>query len=81
MSLTLALETGAFGVVSLVKEQSTGHLYAMKEASLFHSSINVADVTGYLLIHNDSYARPICCAKAKKAMFEQSEISSSPHLW
>ena len=55
---------GAFGVVSLVKERSTGQLYAMKQVTMsYHSN---ASCSLLLNSHITSLGRLICCAKARR---------------
>ncbi len=72
---------GAFGVVSLVRERSTGQLFAMKQvtssfppptrAHQFNSSHHDID-----LVHFDSCAKQICSARDKRATSELNVISS-----
>lgn len=68
--------TGAFGVVSLVKEQYTGKLYAMKQVICF---IHFAPRQS-LIDTPCSCARQICYVKGKRGMFARSETSSNRHL-
>ena len=66
---------GAFGVVSLVREQSTGGLYAMKQVIFI--PVSVGSQTPTLL----SCENQICCAKAKKGMSVQNATFSSQPPW
>lgn len=77
------MAAGAFGVVSLVKEKSTGQLFAMKQARPIRPDellVNDADDTCIDL----SCERWICFARVKKVTFELRERFSkrlplSPH--
>lgn len=69
---------GAFGVVSLVKESSTGKLYAMKQVT----TNTMRPPPSLVLIHSfaskHSCVKQICFVKGKKVMYEPKEKSSNP---
>lgn len=68
--------SGAFGVVSLVREQSSGNLYAMKQVRSMKSCPQVA-----LRCHPHSCERRTCYVKVKRDMCAPSVISLNRPPW
>jgi protein-serine/threonine kinase len=56
LSKLIFLGLGAFGVVSLVKEKPTGHLYAMKQVFLWNLALSIPTDLPF----TQSYERQIC---------------------
>lgn len=78
-ALYIYIPTGAFGVVSLVKERATGQLFAMKQVFAY-SFILFFIAANVYLAPMTSYARQTCYGKGKRATSVLSAIFSCRHL-